>query len=164
MHHAVPCTRPGAERGRGHWAPRVGVWRKRKKDFMFTAGDIWAVWVTDSPMLMMCTSCRAPIALQPPQTKIRLPETGKAAWNLVIDTKPKRLFCRQDSKLISSGWPEARTHPRGSGGIFPHLADVYSMKPSQIRRKLSISLWSAQHCLLQHRFILPRSRTWRSLR
>ena len=32
--------------------------------------------------------------------------------------------------------------------MFPHLAAVYSMKPSQIRRKESVSLVPAQHCLL----------------
>lgn len=35
-----------------------------------------------SPMLKICTSCRVPIVLQPPLTKILLSETGSAAWNL----------------------------------------------------------------------------------
>lgn len=38
--------------------------------------------ITYSPVLKTCTSCRAPIALQPPQTKILLSDTGRAAWNL----------------------------------------------------------------------------------
>lgn len=39
-------------------------------------------WFTNSPVLKTWTSCRAPIALQPPQTKILLSETVRAVWNL----------------------------------------------------------------------------------